>query len=150
MLKKGSYGNDHTKILKVYTIITRESDLINIINKIKIEQAQDRKIINIKSKLVEEDMTLVKYYKIYDDLIFIKNNRNLDIWKLLISDTLIKEIIVDYHERCRHMGYTKVALGISHTRPYVVTAIKGPNTYELSNKLSEKKKGLYNYREIKI
>lgn len=36
-----------------------------------------------------------------------------------------------------------------YTGPYVVTAVKGPNTYQISDKLTKKKKGVYNYTEIK-
>lgn len=40
-------------------------------------------------------------------------------------------------------------LFLLYTGPYAVTAVKGPNTYQISDKLTKKKKGVYNYTEIK-
>ena len=49
-----------------------------------------------------------RYYKVHNNLLFIKNNPNIGEWKLVMPSIVEEQLILDYHIRYGHMGAMKV------------------------------------------
>ena len=67
----------------------------------------DPKIVSIRGRILKEE-PIVQYYKVHDNLLFIKNNPNIGEWKLVIPSIVEEQLILDYHIRYGHMGAMKV------------------------------------------
>ena len=83
-------------------------DLEKITQEIRRCQNMDPKIMSIWERMLKEEETIVQYYNIHNNLLFIKNNPNHGEWKLVIPSTVEEQLILDYHIRYGHMGAIKV------------------------------------------
>lgn len=98
---------------KVYHIIKQRTDLEAIINKIKIHQKTNSKLIKLKHRLENNDHKILPYYCLHENVLFIKGKNEHDPWKVFVPKTVEKELIIDYHVRYGHMGPRKVSKALA-------------------------------------
>ena len=77
-------------------------------NSIKEEQIKDTRLTHIKNRIQNNDLKLLSFYQIYNNLMFTKSTTRDNRWKLYIPKTMETQIITIYHQRYGHMGPTKV------------------------------------------
>ena len=55
-----------------------------------------------------QDENITKFYCIHNDILFIKTSLDEERWKIVIPATVEKDIILDYHLQCGHMGLSLI------------------------------------------
>ena len=107
-VQEQTFEGEKEQLVKVYNIIKDRMDLEKITQEIRRCQNVDPKIISIRERMLKEEETIIQYYKIHKNLLFIKNNPDIGEWKLVIPSTVEEQLILDYHIRYGHMGAMKV------------------------------------------
>lgn len=103
----GEYEDEQADLFKIYTALRVKEDLEKILRNIQIEQQQDEKIQQQKTRVEAADPIIVEFYTIHEGLLFYRRTLNDSQWKLVVPEKLINKVILDYHERYGHFGGCK-------------------------------------------
>ena len=94
-IQQQTFEGEKEQLVKVYNIIKNRMDLENIIQEIRRYQNLDPKIMSIRQRVLNEEETIVQFYNIHNNILFIKNNPNHGEWKLVIPSTVEEQLILD-------------------------------------------------------
>ena len=107
-INKQTFEGEKESILKVYHILSNRADLESLLENLSTHQQADPKLQSIKTRLEAGDETIARYYKIHNNILFIKPSLRKETWKVIIPTHIEKEIVSNYHIRYGHMGALKV------------------------------------------
>jgi len=86
-------------------------DIIPIFNNISVEQAKDKKIQKIISILNSNSTSpWIQYYTLKNNILFYRRFKYDANWSLYISNHLIKQVILLFHEYYAHVGPLKLPI----------------------------------------
>ena len=87
-LEKGTFQIDREDIGKVYCVLTSKEELVDILSRIREEQAKDQKLAQIKERVINNEMKIIPFYQVHQELLFTKTPTKNNQWKLCIPRSL--------------------------------------------------------------
>jgi hypothetical protein len=102
----GEMEDENENIAKVYTALRVREDLERILAQVTEEQQQDVKVQALRNRVEAADPMICDFYQIHENLLFNRKNDRTS-WKLVVPETIIRKVILDYHERYGHYGAVK-------------------------------------------
>ena len=88
---------------QVYHLLKNKSELTNILSDIINHQQQDPKISLIIKKLNDNNANINRYYCTYNQLVFTKNKKDDERWRVVVPKTIEKDLTIDYHLSLIHI-----------------------------------------------
>lgn len=102
-------------ILQLTVPPTLPEKIVQILNDIAGEQIKDSRIGKLRNNLKADNkfsQHLTKFYKMHNNILFIKNSNINSVWAICIPKHLEKMLIRSFHEYYGHPGPTKTAYAI--------------------------------------
>lgn len=99
---------DKDEIAKVYHIIEGKEGLNKIVEQIRHHQTTDPQLLRLRQRIRNGDTAISNLYCVEEDILFFRNNDELEGWKIVVPTEIERTLIMDYHMRYGHMGPQKV------------------------------------------
>lgn len=79
------------------------------IDKLRFEQHNDPHIWEITRKLeLRDNQEYLKQYCMHNELLFYSPSKNIINWKIIIPENLVRDVILEAHEKYGHFGTNKI------------------------------------------